>query len=337
MTALDRAALLELYQRMLTIRRTEEQLVRSYQQGLIYGGCHTYIGEEAVATGVCAHLRNDDFVFGTHRGHGHSIAKGLTPLEVLAELYGRASGASGGRGGSMHLFKPSIGLMGTNGIVGPSITLAAGAAYTFRLLKTNRVAVAFFGDGGINNGAFHEGVNLAGIWDLPVVFVCENNGYATEVPFSTTTKNPSAFDRARAYGVRAERIDGNDVREVWRAAGEAVSRARAGGGPSLLECMTYRLRAHAEGMRDTGYRTKEEVESWRIRDPIVQVRELLVAGGPHGPAVPAGELERIESEVTAKVAAANVAAVEAPYPDPQSVFAHVTADVTASRLEVGHA
>src|SRR5438046_3061721 len=176
--------LVELYRRMLLIRLCEERLAKSHQRGLIHGACHTYVGQEAIATGVCAHLQIADQVFSTHRGHGHALAKGLEPQQLFAELYGRVTGCSRGRGGSMHLFAPEVGLMGTSGIVGPSLLQATGAGYSFKLLKSKNVAVAFFGDGGVNNGAFHEGVNMAAIWRLPVLFVCENNQFATEVPFA---------------------------------------------------------------------------------------------------------------------------------------------------------
>ena len=220
----DRDMMLALYRTMLTLRRTEEQLVKLYATGKIYGGTHTYIGEEAVATGVCANLRSDDLVFSTHRGHGHALAKGIPPRELIAELLGRATGCSGGRGGSMHLFKPEVGFMGSSGIVGPSITLAAGAGYTSRLLKTGRVSVAFFGDGAVNNGSFHEGVNLATAWQLPTIFVCENNLYATEVAFSQATANPHVASRAAAYGLPGIEVDGNDVLAIYQAAAEAVAR-----------------------------------------------------------------------------------------------------------------
>src|SRR5215468_4073504 len=188
---LSAADLLALYRRMQLIRFCEERLARSHQRGLIQGACHTYVGQEAVAAGVCSQLREGDAVFSTHRGHGHALALGLEPRQLFAELYGRATGCSRGRGGSMHLFAPEIGLMGTSGIVGPSILQAAGAGYSFRLLRTDRVALAFFGDGAVNNGAFHEGLNLASIWKLPVVFVCENNQFATEVPFAYAAGNAS--------------------------------------------------------------------------------------------------------------------------------------------------
>src|SRR5712691_5728818 len=240
-------ALVELYQRMLLIRFCEERLAKSHQRGLIPGACHTYVGQEAIATGVCAHLDDEDMVFSTHRGHGHALAKGVEPQQLFAELYGRVTGCSRGRGGSMHLFAPEVGLMGTSGIVGPSILQAAGAGYSFKLLKNKNVAVAFFGDGAVNNGAFHEGLNLAGIWKLPVLFVCENNQYATEVPFHYAAANPSVATRGAAYGLPAIEVDGNDVLAIHSVAGEAIRRARAGGGATLIECKTYRTRPHAEG------------------------------------------------------------------------------------------
>src|SRR5215469_12014364 len=198
---ISKERLLSLYRTMLLIRRCEEQLAKSHQRGLIHGACHTYVGQEAIAAGVCAHLRPDDVVFSTHRGHGHALAKGVPPRELVAELYGRATGCSRGRGGSMHLFAPEVGLMGTSGIVGPCILQAAGAGYSFKLMKSDRVAVAFFGDGAVNNGAFHEGLNLASIWRLPVLFVCENNHFATEVPFQYSAGNPSVAERGATYGM----------------------------------------------------------------------------------------------------------------------------------------
>src|SRR5437016_5259511 len=174
---------LAFYRQMVLIRRCEEQLAKSHQRGLIHGACHTYVGQEAIAAGVCAHLNKEDAIFSTHRGHGHALAKGVPPEQLIAELYGRETGCSRGRGGSMHLFAPEVGLMGTSGIVASCILQAAGAGYSFTILKTDQVAAAFFGDGAVNNGAFHEGLNLAAIWNLPVLFICENNQYATEVAF----------------------------------------------------------------------------------------------------------------------------------------------------------
>src|SRR5438477_5744524 len=267
-TKLNEPLLLRLYRQLQVIRLCEEQLARSHQRGLVHGACHTYVGQEAIAVGVCAHLRPDDVVFSTHRGHGHALAKGVPPRELFAELFGRAGGCSRGRGGSMHLFAPEAGLMGTSGIVGPCILQAMGAGYSFKLLKTDRVGVAFFGDGAVNNGAFHEGLNMASIWKLPVLFVCENNQFATEIPFSYSAGNPGVAGRAASYGMPGVEVDGNDVLAIHAAAKEAIARARRGNGPTLLECRTYRTRAHAEGMGDFTYRTRGEVEEWKARCPI---------------------------------------------------------------------
>src|SRR5262245_13410056 len=268
----ERAGLLALYRVMQLIRQCEEALARAHARGLVHGACHTSVGQEAIAAGVCARLRPDDVVFSTHRGHGHALARGVSPVELAAELFGRATGCSRGRGGSMHLFAPEVGLMGSSGIVGPGILQAAGAGYAFKLLKTGRVAVAFFGDGAVNNGAFHEGLNVASIWRLPVLFVCENNEYATEVPFAYSAGHPGVAARGACYGMPGVEVDGNDVEAVARAAAEAVERARSGGGPTLLECKTYRTRPHAEGMGDFTYRTREEVEGWKARCPIRRLR-----------------------------------------------------------------
>jgi 2-oxoisovalerate dehydrogenase E1 component len=316
---LSKAVLLALYRQMLEIRRCEEQLAKSYAAGMIPGACHTYIGEEAVATGVCAHLRQDDAVFSTHRGHGHALAKGVPPREVIAELFGRVTGCSRGRGGSMHLFAPEVGLMGTSGIVGPSILQATGAGYTFKLLNTDRVGVAFFGDGAVNNGAFHEGLNLAAIWDLPVLYVCENNLYATEVPFAYATKNQNVAERAQTYGMHAAAVDGNDVLAVYQAADEAVRRARAGQGPSLIECKTYRTRPHSEGMRDAGYRTAVEIESWKQRDPLQMLQTRLLAEDIAAET----DFAAIEGKVKALIEDAAEFAKNSPYPDPATVTNHI--------------
>ena len=311
--------LLKLYRQMLLIRLGEERLARSHQRGLIHGACHTYVGQEAIATGVCAHLRNEDAIFSTHRGHGHALAKGLEPRALFAELYGRETGCSRGRGGSMHLFAPEIGMLGTSGIVGPCILQAAGAGYSFKLLKTDNVAVAFFGDGAVNNGAFHEGLNLASIWKLPVLFVCENNQYATEVPFASTAGNPSVATRGAAYGLPAVEVDGNDVLAVEGAAREAVERARSGGGPTLIECKTYRTRAHAEGMGDFSYRTREEVEGWKAQCPIARFKHRLLEEKLASTA----ELEAIEGALAALTEEAHQFAEVSAYPPPASATQHV--------------
>ncbi len=319
---LSKNELLNLYRRMLVIRRCEEQLARSHQRGLILGACHTYVGQEAIAVGVCAHLTETDTVFSTHRGHGHALAKGVTPTQLIAELYGRETGISHGRGGSMHLFAPEVGMMGTSGIVGPCILQAAGAGYSFMLLKNQRVAVAFFGDGAVNNGAFHEGLNLAGIWKLPVLFVCENNQYATEVPFEYAAGNPTVAARAASYGMPGVQLDGNDVLAIHDAAAKAVKRARAGEGPTLLECRTYRTRPHAEGMGDFGYRTREEVEEWKTRCPIVRLKQFLLKLS----LAEEDELIAIESAIGSEIEKANRAAETAPWPNASDATSHVYAE-----------
>lgn len=317
----------KLYRTMQLIRVAEEQLARCYARQLIHGACHTYVGQEAIAAGVCLHLRKDDAVFSTHRGHGHALAKGLPVEELFAELFGRATGCSRGRGGSMHLFAPEIGLMGTSGIVGPSILQATGAGYAFRLGKTDRVGVAFFGDGATNNGAFHEGLNLASIWKLPVLFVCENNQFATEVPFHSAAGNPDVAARALGYGMPGVQVDGNDAWAVAEAAREAVERARAGQGPTLIECLTYRTRPHSEGMGDYTYRTREEVEEWRRRCPIQRLR----AAHPEQ----AAEFDEIDEEVAASVAAASKAAEAAPWPTAEDATTHVYAPARVVREPEG--
>lgn len=323
------ASSLPLYRTMQLIRQTEEQLARCHQRGLVHGACHTYVGQEAVATGVCSHLRRDDVVFSTHRGHGHALAKGLPPVELIAELFGRETGCSRGRGGSMHLFAPEIGLMGTSGIVGPCIHQAAGAGYSFKLLKTDRVAVAFFGDGAVNNGAFHEGLNMASIWKLPVLFICENNQFATEVPFRYSSGNSSVASRGAAYGMPGIEVDGNDVLAVVEAAGEAVARARAGAGPTLIECKTYRTRPHSEGMGDYTYRTRDEVNAWRERCPIKRLRAELIAKN----VATEKELDAIDAEIQAELAGANQAAEQAALPDAMAAATHVYAEETGDRRQ----
>ncbi|MCC6363197.1 MAG: dehydrogenase [Bryobacterales bacterium] len=317
-----------LYRTMQLIRVCEEQLARCHARGLIHGACHTYVGEEAIASGVCLHLRPDDAVFSTHRGHGHALAKGMPPFALIAELFGREPGCSHGRGGSMHLFSPEIGMMGTSGIVGPCILQAAGAGYSFQLLGGSRIAVAFFGDGAVNNGAFHEGLNMASIWKLPAVFVCENNQFATEVPFQYAAGNPDVASRAAAYGMPGIQVDGNDVLAVAEAAEIAIRRARSGGGPTLLECKTYRTRAHAEGMGDYTYRTREEVAAWRERCPIKRFRATLIASGESTEA----ELDAMDAGIREEVRNASEEAERAPWPPAEAAATHVYAAGRRARI-----
>ena len=322
----NKSSPLQLYRTLLIIRMVEERLAKSHQRGLIQGACHTYVGQEAIATGVCAHLRNEDAIFSTHRGHGHALAKGMEPGQLMAELFGRETGCSRGRGGSMHLFAPEIGMMGTSGIVGPCILQAAGAGYSSLILKSGQVGVAFFGDGAVNNGAFHEGLNMASIWKLPVLFICENNQFATEVPFASVAGNSSVAARGAAYGISSIEVDGNDVLAVEAAACEAVKRARDGGGPSLIECKTYRTRAHAEGMGDFTYRTREDVEQWRTRCPIARLKKHLLENALASDA----QLDSIEEEVSALTEAAHEFAEKSAYPTAESATSHVYAVSTSA-------
>jgi 2-oxoisovalerate dehydrogenase E1 component len=324
-------SLLGLYRTMQVIRQCEEELARCHQRGLIHGACHTYVGQEAVATAICSQLRPDDVAFSTHRGHGHALAKGLAPRELAAELFGRATGCSRGRGGSMHLFAPEIGLMGTSGIVGPSILQAAGGGYGFKILKQDRVSVAFFGDGAVNNGAFHEGLNMAAIWNLPVLFVCENNQYATEVPFSYSSGNPSVAERAANYGIPGTEVDGNDVLAIYEIAKKAIERARAGTGPTLIECKTYRTRPHAEGMGDFGYRTREEVDEWKTRCPIARLRSHLFEES----LASAADLDAIDREVADLTREAVAFADSSPWPNASSAVAHIFSEEPAARSPRG--
>ncbi len=321
MTTTD--TILHLYRAMQTIRQTEEELARCHQRGLIHGACHTYVGEEAIATGVCAHLTPKDSVFSTHRGHGHALAKGMSPKELMAELFGRSTGCSRGRGGSMHLFSPEIGMMGTSGIVGPCILQACGGGYSSKLLRNGTVGVAFFGDGAVNNGAFHEGLNMASIWKLPVLFICENNQFATEVPFAYASGNQSIGSRGAMYGMPGFELDGNDVLEIHRVAGEAVARARAGGGPTLIECKTYRTRAHAEGMGDFTYRTREDVEEWKTRCPIKRLRANFEELS--------SQFDQIDAEVAQTVRDAGEFAESSPVPEGITATNNVYAPRSAKR------
>ncbi|HRE99908.1 MAG TPA: dehydrogenase E1 component subunit alpha/beta [Pirellulaceae bacterium] len=322
--AIDRELGAALYRTMRRIRATEEELARCHQRGLIHGACHTYVGQEAVATGVVSLLTAADPVFSTHRGHGHALAKGMPPRELMAELFGRVGGCSRGRGGSMHLFAPEIGMMGTSGIVGPCILQACGGGYSSKLLGNGTVSVAFFGDGAVNNGAFHEGLNMASIWKLPVLFVCENNGFATEVPFDYASGQPSVAARAAGYGMVGVEVDGNDVLAVRAAAAEAVARAKRGEGPTLIECRTYRTRAHAEGMGDFTYRTRDEVEAWKERCPIARLRAVLEQDG-----LPPERIDAIDAEIDRETAEARRWAEASPWPEASTA----TLDVYGPPLE----
>lgn len=320
---LGHGELLTLYERMKLIRHFELAAQEVYRKGEMPGFIHLYVGEEAVAAGVCAHLRPDDWITSTHRGHGHALAKGVSPKRVMAELYGRATGCCGGRGGSMHLYSAVDGLFGTNGLVGAGIPPAVGVGLSAKARGTDQVAVAFFGDGAVNHGAFHESINFAGAQDAPVLFVCENNLYATATPLSVATKNTDIASRAAAYGIPGIAVDGNDVIDVWRATKEAVDRARSGKGPTLLEARTYRTVGHHEGDPLVGtYRTQAELDQWKERCPIAALERRLLDADLATPAA----LAEIDERVRAKIAEALEFSRQSAQPDPEKATEHVWAE-----------
>lgn len=311
---------MELYHRMVFIRRFEDHLYALFLQGQVPGTLHQCQGQEAVAAGVCAALRTDDVIFSTHRPVGHLLAKGASLHALAAEIWGKATGCAGGKGGQMHLCDPAVGAMPSNAIVGANIPIAVGAALGFRLRGLDRVAVSFFGDGAANIGAFHEGLNLATVKAAPVLFVCENNLYAASTHQSLTSRVVDIADRAAAYGMPGRTVDGMDVVAVLRAAREALTRARAGGGPTLLECKTYRYPGHSRG--DPGnYRPREEVEAWRRRDPLAQCRRFLTQ--EHGRTE--AELDEIDRACQALVEEAVRFAIESPEPPAAACLEHVYA------------
>lgn len=315
---------IELYRMMVLLRKFETRASELYRAGEMPGFIHLYIGQEAIATGVCAHLHDDDWVTSTHRGHGHALAKGVPPKELMAELYGRATGCCGGRGGSMHVYAPQVGLLGTNGFVGGGIPEAVGAGLSAVTRGTNQVGVAFFGDGALNHGTFHESMNLAAAFDLPVIFVCENNQYATATPLRNVIKEQNVSKRALGYGVPAENLDGNDVVAVYEASERAVKRARNKEGPTLLVCHTYRTVGHQEGDPVAGtYRTKEELEMWKECCNIQYHRERLL----HNDGTLRNHLDSIDRDVDQTIEGAVSFARQSPWPDPASAFAHVTSEV----------
>ncbi len=272
---LTREDLVGMYRTMRLIREFEETAVAYFKQGIVIGNMHMYVGEEAIAAGVCKNLTVRDYVASTHRCDGHLIAKGADTKAMMAELMGRETGICGGRAGKMHQSAPEVGLIAANGIVGASISQATGHALYASLYEPDRVAVAFFGDGGGNQGAFHECVNMAALWKLPVIYICENNHYAISTAVETSTAMGSFYQRAAGYGIPGVRVNGNDVLEVYAAAKAAVERARRGEGPSMIECDTYRFRGHHEGDEQT-YRTKEEVQHERdTNDGIKRLQKLL--------------------------------------------------------------
>lgn len=315
----NREELFELYERMLLIRKVEERLRSEASAGHLPGAVHLYIGEEAIAVGVCARLQRTDWITSTHRGHGHFLAKGGDPKAMMAEIWGKKTGICRGMGGSMHVADLSKGILGANGIVGGGFAIATGAAFAAKLRNEPKVSVVFFGDGAANQGVFMECLNIASLWELPVVFVCENNKFS-EFTVSSTVISGDLADRARAFNIPCHVIDGNDVIAVWQAAGEAIEHARSGNGPTYIEAETYRIQGHLESedlMLGGGkYREKAEITVWQAedKDPVVRLRKHLEAGG--------GEetLRNIEAKVAAVVHEAVREAESAEVADEELVF-----------------
>jgi TPP-dependent pyruvate/acetoin dehydrogenase alpha subunit len=297
---------------MLLIRRFEERAYRLFLDGEIPGTLHQYQGQEAVAVGVCDVLRRDDWITSTHRPHGHALAKGVTARAAMAELYGKASGCCGGKGGSMHLGDPEVGMLPAIAIVGGGNTVVTGLGLAMKLRRSDQVAACFFGEGATNEGAFHEGINFAAVERLPIVLVCENNLYGASTHFSRVSLVDDVADRAGAYGVPAHIVDGMDVLAVRKATAAAIETARAGGGPTLLECKTYRFTGHSRSDA-RGYRSREEEEMWAARDP------LLVLGASLDAAV----LERLEGDVRAELDEAVEFARSSPLPGPEEALVGV--------------
>jgi pyruvate dehydrogenase E1 component alpha subunit len=311
---LAKPVMLDMFDRMVTIRFFEERVLELFREGLIRGSTHTYIGMEADAVGACTALRPDDYITSTHRGHGHCIAKGGDVRLMMAELLGKATGYCKGKGGSMHIADLDMGILGANGIVGGGMGIATGAALSAKMRGSGQVCICFFGDGGINQGAFHENANLASIWKLPVIYFCENNQYAMSMSSKRANAVADLSVRAVSYNMPGVNVDGMDVLAVEEAVAKAVERARAGEGPSLIVATTYRFEGHNIGDPQP-YRTKEEVEEWRKRDSIERFRQYLVKEG----IATAAETEAIEKKVRQRIDDAVQFARESPEPELSSV------------------
>ena len=321
LVALDDETLRGALSKMHLIRKFEEAAEASYMRGLIHGTMHLSIGQEASAVGSILPLRRDDYILSTHRGHGHCIAKGADPALMFAEFFGKENGYCHGRGGSMHIADIAGGNLGANGIVAGGLPIAVGVGMSIKAQKQDRVCMVFFGDGATNEGAFHEALNMASIWKLPIVFLCENNKYAMSMDIARAMAVPNVADRAVAYAMPGVAVDGNDMPAVASAAMVAIDRARGGGGPTLVECKTYRLRGHSKSDRNL-YRTKDEVEAWRAADPIRRLERELTANGRFV----AAELAAIEKAAEQQINDALAFAKASPDPDPAELTRDVYAD-----------
>lgn len=313
---LNKDMLLKMYFTMTKIRDFENAITDVYSRGLMAGLAHLYIGEEAIATGVCANISSQDYAVSTHRGHGHLIAQGADLKKMMAEVLGRKNGYCKGKGGSMHIMDISKGILGANGIVGAGIPIATGAAYSAKYRGTEQVTVSFFGDAASNQGTFHESINMAAAWKLPVVYVCENNLFGISVDLRKVTGNPNIAKRAIAYGIPGVAVDGNDVLEVYQVTHTAFLRARRGEGPTLIEGKTYRYKGHHVGDPGTAYRLEEEKKAWMERDPIKTFRERLITEK----IVNEQEIEDLEKESRKLIEEAVKFAENSPFPEPEEAF-----------------
>jgi pyruvate dehydrogenase E1 component alpha subunit len=319
-TDISKEKLSAMLRKMLEIRFFEEKVFDLYAQNLVPGTIHLYLGEEAVAVGVCSTLRNDDYITSTHRGHGHCIAKGAELKRVMAEILGKKSGYCKGKGGSMHIADFNIGMLGATAVVGAGIPIAIGAGLSVKLGKTDQVVACFFGEGASNQGTFHESMNIASTWKLPVVFVCENNLYAMGTRQSRVMTIDNIADRAVSYGIPGVVVDGNDVLAVYEVTQNAVERARKGIGPTLIECKTYRHKGHSR-VDPAKYRPKEEVEEWLAKDPIKRLKEKLLKANT----LTEVEIQRMEQGVSTEIEEAVKFATESPYPAPEEAVEDVYA------------
>lgn len=317
----DKKFLEKLYSTMLRIRLFEEQVLEFYKYGKMPGLAHLYIGEEAVATGACAALKPGDFAGSTHRGHGHVIAQGADTKRMMAEILGKKEGYCQGKGGSMHIMDMSKGILGANGIVGAGIPIATGAAYMAKVKNTDQVVLSFFGDAASNQGTFHESINMATAWKLPIVYIIENNLYGISVALNRVVNVEDLSVRAKGYGINGVTIDGNDVLKVYETIKQAVDFARAGNGPTLIECKTYRWKGHHAGDPATGYRTKEEEAAWKEKCPIKKFREYLLSTR-----IAEKEIVKLEAGIAAEIKAATEFAENSPYPDAAEAFTNIYAE-----------
>jgi pyruvate dehydrogenase E1 component alpha subunit len=309
-----------LYVTMVRIREFEDATAGLVESGEARCPCHLYVGQEAIATAVCAALEPADYVWGGHRSHGHYLAKGGSSRQMMAEILGKTTGCCEGRGGSMHLFAPEVGVLGTVPLVAATIPLSVGAALASKLRGERRVSVAFFGDGAVEEGHFHESMNLAAVYRLPVIFICENNFYASHMALLERRAADNIVKSGDAHGIPSEAVDGNDVAAVYEAAARAVARGREGGGPTLIEARTYRWRGHvgASFDMDVGVKRKDELSEWLPRDPIARWRDGLIARG-----VSVGELDQIRADAAVEIADAIAFARSSPDPDPATLEDHV--------------